>query len=35
MPHYVTENWIPDAGSGIPRRDKAEDLFKPVSLTIL
>ena len=28
MPHYVTETWIPDAGSGIPRRDKAEGPFQ-------
>lgn len=28
MPHYVTESWIPDAGSGIPRRDKAVGPFQ-------
>lgn len=27
MPHYVTETWIPDAGSGIPRRDEAGGPF--------
>ena len=27
MPHYVTENWIPESGSGIPRRDKAGGRF--------
>ena len=28
MPHYVTESWIPESGSGIPRRDKAEGPFQ-------
>ncbi len=26
-PHYVTESWIPESGSGIPRRDKAGGPF--------
>ena len=28
MPQYVTENWIPESGSGTPRRDKVGGLFQ-------
>lgn len=28
MSHYVTENWIPESGSGVPRRDKAGGPFR-------